>query len=92
MYRQRNRRPSGSVCRARRVRPRRDTSSLTRPHPPRPLSASADGAVLGLLSDVLTGDSAWTMAEVQRLIALREFAELGRWRDEGLDDVATSAE
>jgi hypothetical protein len=32
------------------------------------------------------------MAEVQRLIAIREFAELGRWRDAGLDDEGTSAE
>lgn len=91
MNRQRNRRPPGGVCRARRIRPRRDTSSLTRPDRRRPPSASADGAVLALLSDVLTGDSAWTLAEVQRLISMREFVELGGWGVAGLDDEGASA-
>jgi len=44
-----------------------------------------------LLSDILVGDSAWTMEEVQRLISMREVAELGRWRVEGLDDEGASA-
>lgn len=44
-----------------------------------------------LLSEVLIGDSAWTMAEVQRLISMREVAELGRWRVAGLDDEEANA-
>jgi len=91
MNRQRNRRSPVSVYRARRIRPRRDTSSLTRPDRHRPASASPDGAVLALLSEVLIGDSAWTMAEVRRLISMREVAELGRWRVAGLDDEGANA-
>jgi len=91
MNRQRNRRSPSSVYRARHIRPRRDTSSLTRPDRRRPASASGDGAVLALLSEVLIGDSAWTMTEVQRLISMREVAELGRWRVAGLDDEGANA-
>jgi len=91
MNRQGKRRSFGSVHSARRIRPRRDPSSLTRPDRRRPASASADGAVLALLSEILIGDSAWTMAEVQRLISMREFAELGRWRVAGLDDEGANA-
>jgi hypothetical protein len=91
MNRQRNRRSPGAVYRARRIRPRRDTSSLTRPDRRRPANASSDGAVLALLAEVLIGDSAWSMAEVQRLISMREVAELGRWRVAGLDDEEANA-
>jgi hypothetical protein len=91
MNRQRSRRSPSSVYRARRIRPRRDTSSLTRPDRGRPASASPEEAVLALLSEVLIGDSAWTMAEVRRLISMREVAELGRWRVAGLDDEGTNA-
>lgn len=49
-----------------------------------------DGAVLDLLSEILIGDGAWTLAEVERLISLRESAELGRWRNAGLDDATTA--
>lgn len=51
-------------------------------------TASADGAILALLSDVLIGERAWTMTEVRRLIAMRELAELGRWRDGSPEDEA----
>jgi hypothetical protein len=44
-----------------------------------------DGDALALLSDVLLGDSEWTLAEVRRLIRMRELAELGRWQADGLD-------
>jgi hypothetical protein len=69
----------------------RETSPLTRRGRRRPASASADAAVLALLSEILIGESAWTMAEVQRLISMREVAELGRWRVAGLDDEGASA-
>lgn len=55
---------------------------------PRPPGTSTDGAILAFLSEVLIGDSAWTMPEVRRLIAMRELAELGRWRAGSLDDGA----
>jgi hypothetical protein len=56
----------------------------------RPETTSADEAVLSLLSELLLGDSSWTMDEVQRLVAVRDLAELGRWRAAGLDDAGTS--
>ncbi len=56
----------------------------------RPRSGCAEGAVLTLLSELLSGDSEWTIAEVQRLIAVRDLAELGRWRVAGLDDEGAS--
>jgi hypothetical protein len=43
-----------------------------------------------LLAELLIGDSEWTIAEVQRLVAIRDLAELGRWRVTGLDDAGTS--
>jgi hypothetical protein len=42
------------------------------------------------LSEILIGDSAWTVDEVQRLISMRESAELGQWRRAGLDDGASA--
>lgn len=65
-------------------------SALARRARRRPASASGDGAVVALLSEILIGDSAWTIGEVQRLISMREFAELGRWRRAGLDDGASA--
>jgi hypothetical protein len=56
-----------------------------------PEPSSADGAVLSLLSELLIGDNAWTMAEVKRLVAVRDLAELGRWRANGLDDAGAAA-
>jgi hypothetical protein len=91
MNRQRNRRSVASVYRAPRIRPMQASRLLARPERPEPASGSADGAVLALLSDILIGDSAWTVAEVQRLISMRESAELGRWRVSGLDDEGASA-
>ena len=64
----------------------RTPSSATRAANRRP----AEGAVLALLSELLIGDSAWTLAEVQRLVAVRDLAELGRWRAGGLDDDGAS--
>jgi hypothetical protein len=56
----------------------------------RPGSTAADGAVISFLSDVLTGDSTWTMGEVQRVVVVRDLAKLGRWRASGLDDEETT--
>ncbi len=56
-----------------------------------PAGQGADGGALAFLSEILVGDHAWTTAEVQRLVVMRESAELGRWRDTGLDDEATIA-
>jgi hypothetical protein len=53
--------------------------------------AAADQAALAFLSEILLGDSSWTLAEVQGLISMRESAELGRWRVAGPDDDAVSA-
>src|SRR3954452_8974879 len=54
-------------------------------------TTSPEGAVLSFLSDVLVGDATWTMAEVQRLVVVRDLADLGRWRVAGLDDEATTS-
>jgi hypothetical protein len=56
-----------------------------------PATTSPEGAVLSFLSDVLVGDATWTMAEVQRLVVVRDLADLGRWRVAGLDDEATTS-
>jgi hypothetical protein len=78
------------VSDAPRIRTRRAPSPPTRAANRRLGSSPADGAVLALLSELLIGDSAWTMAEVQRLVELRDRAELGRWRADGLGDDGAS--
>jgi hypothetical protein len=90
MNRQRKSRPFRRVSDAPRIRPMRTPSSATRAANRRPVSSPADGAVLALLSELLIGDSTWTMAQVQRLFAVRDLAELGRWRAGGLDDAGAS--
>lgn len=50
----------------------------------------ADEGALALLSDVLIGDSHWTMTELRRLISMRELSERGRWRLGALDDDGAS--
>ena len=91
MNRQRTRRSPGGAHVARDIRPPRASSPPTRRDHRRLASAPVDAAALALLSEILVGDSAWTMAEVQRLISMREVAELGRWRVDGPDDEGTSA-
>jgi hypothetical protein len=91
MNQQRDPDPFGRVSGAPRRRSRRVPSPPKRAEYPRPEKASADGAVLSLLSELLVGDSVWTMAEVQRLVSMRDLAELGRWRVAGLDDDGASA-
>ena len=68
----------------------RDANPLGRARRP-PASPAADEAALALLSEILVGDSAWTMAEVQQLVSMREAAELGRWRVAEPDDEDASA-
>jgi hypothetical protein len=83
MNRQRNRRSLVGANRARRLRPLHPASQLAhsdrlRPAGPPPASPPEDRAALAFLADILVGDRAWTIAEVRRLISLREAAELGR--------------
>jgi hypothetical protein len=78
MNRQRNRPSVVGANRARRLRPPRPASQLARTDRLRPASPAEDGAALAFLADILVGDRDWTIAEVRRLISLREAAELGR--------------
>jgi hypothetical protein len=89
MNRQRNRRLLASVHRARRIRPMPAASQRSPIDHLPPANRVAEETALAFLSDVLAGDRAWTAAEVRRLVAMREAAELGHWRDTGLDDEAT---
>jgi len=86
MNRERSPRSFGRSSSAPRIRP----SRTTRRHAPgarrRPVAGSGEGAILSFLSEVLIGDHAWTLSEVRRLVAVRDLAELGRWRAAGLDD------
>ena len=90
MNRHSHRRSSDTVNRARRIRSLRAAGPPTRTRLP-PLSPAADDAALALLFDVLVGDSAWTMAEVGRLISMRESADLGRRLVAGLDEAEPGA-
>jgi hypothetical protein len=91
MNRQRNRRSLISVTRTRRIRPMRAASQLGRTDRRPPPIPAAEEAALAFLSEILVGDGAWTLAEVQRLISMRESAELGRWRVAGPADDGASA-
>jgi hypothetical protein len=50
---------------------------------------AADASVLMFLSEVLVGDNAWTLTEVQQLVALRERAGLDRDRESRFEDAGT---
>jgi len=91
MNRQRNHRTVGRASGAPRVRTARTAAPSARTDVPAGTSAP-EGAVISFLSEVLVGDSSWTMAEVQRLVVVRDLADLGRWRATGLDDEAPTAE
>ncbi|HEY8990290.1 MAG TPA: hypothetical protein VIM39_14790 [Candidatus Limnocylindrales bacterium] len=91
MNRQRKPRSLGRSSSASRIRASRATKSATRADQRRPGRTTGEGAILSLLSELLIGDSAWTMAEVRRLVVVRDLAELGRWRASGLDDEGASA-
>lgn len=92
MNRQRKLQSLTGVNRARRIRPIHAASRPNRIDRPRAASPAADEAALALLSEILVGERDWTMAEVQHLIAMRESADLGRWRVAGLDDDGASAQ
>ena len=89
MNRQRNHRTVGRASGAPRVRPARTAAPSAGADIPAGSSAP-EGAVISFLSEVLVGDSSWTMAEVQRLVVVRDLADLGRWRATGLDDETTA--
>ncbi len=78
MNRDRNRRSLVGADRARRRQPMRAATPLRRAVRRPPALPATEEAALAFLSDILVGDSAWTMDEVQRLISMREVAELGR--------------
>jgi hypothetical protein len=86
MNRQRKPRSLGRSSGAPRIRSSRGTKAANNADERRPGRTSGEGAILSLLSELLIGDSAWTMAEVRRLVVVRDLAELGRWRATGLDD------
>jgi hypothetical protein len=56
-----------------------------------PGTTAPEGAVISFLSEVLVGDNSWTMAEVQRLVVVRDLADLGRWRVTAQDDEGSTA-
>jgi len=68
------------VNRARRTRPTHAAIRPGRADRLRPETPAADEAALAFLAEILVGDREWTVAEVRRLISMRESAELGRWR------------
>lgn len=92
MNRQRRLQALTGVNRARRIRPRHAASRLNRIDRGPAASPAAEEAALAFLSEILVGERDWTMAEVQHLIAMRESADLGRWRVAGLDDDGASAQ
>jgi hypothetical protein len=65
---------------------RRAGGSADRP----PASPATDEAALLFLSDILIGDRDWTLAEVRRLISLRDAARRGRRRAAGSDGTSTA--
>jgi hypothetical protein len=90
MNRQRNRQSLMRVDRARRIRSMHAARQPSRTDRRPPASPAAEEAALAFLSEILIGDRAWTMAEVRRLISMRESSELGRWRVPGSDDGASA--
>jgi hypothetical protein len=91
MNRQRTHRTAGRASGAPRVRTARTAAPAARTDTPAGTTAP-EGAVISFLSEVLVGDNSWTMAEVQRLVVVRDLADLGRWRAAGLDDEDPGAE
>ena len=88
---QRNSRSPGRAVSAHGTRPTRTAVPATGVGTSAPDTTAPEGAVLSFLSEVLAGDNTWTMAEVQRLVVVRDLADLGRWRVTGLDDEGTTS-
>jgi hypothetical protein len=82
---ERHRRSTAGGTRARRIRPAhaasRDGGTAPRP----PASPPGEQAALAFLYDILIGDRDWSLAEVRRLISMRESVERGQWHDHGSD-------
>ncbi len=79
-----------SVNRSRRIRSMHTARQPSRTDR-RPPAPAAEETALAFLSEILIGDRAWTIAEVRRLISMRESAELGHWRVTGSDDEGAGA-
>jgi hypothetical protein len=80
MNRHRPRRSVAIVTRIPRSRPARASGHVVRVgRGDRPLPAipAQDEAALAFLSDILVGEATWSLAEVQRLISIRESAPRG---------------
>jgi hypothetical protein len=80
-----------SVNRSRRIRSMHTARQPSRTSRRPPTSPAAEETALAFLSEILIGDRAWTIAEVRRMISMRESAELGRWSVTGSDDEGASA-
>ena len=61
-----------------------------RSRPARRAIPASERATINFLADVLTGESHWSMGEVQQLLALHTLVGLGRWHAVGLDDEAAA--
>jgi hypothetical protein len=57
---------------------------VSRPVPP------DEEAALAFLGDILTGESHWTLGEVQEILALHTLVALGHWHGAGLDGRAAA--
>jgi hypothetical protein len=80
MNRHRPRRSVAIVTRAPRNRPARASSHavhVDRADRRQPAIAAEDVAALAFLSDILVGEATWSLAEVRRLISIRESAARG---------------
>ena len=56
----------------------------------RTITGADDAAVLTFLSDVLVGDSSWTLGEVQRLVTFRDGIDLGPGDEEPFENAGTT--
>ena len=70
-------RSPGRAVSAHRTGPTRTAVPATGVETSAPDETALEGAVLSFLSEVLAGDNTWTMAEVQRLVVVRDLADLG---------------
>jgi hypothetical protein len=57
----------------------------------RPVPRS-EAAAAAFLTDVLVGETPWSVREVQNLLALHTMVAIGRWHAQGLDDVCLGAD
>jgi hypothetical protein len=62
------------------------SSGRTRVRPLPTTIEPGEAATLDFLTDVLVGDTTWSLGEVQDLLALHTLVALGHWHAEGLHD------